>query len=569
MINFKSICLFFGVLFGFGALHAQIFEGNQTPEYEELVRYYQGLEDKGQLELYQMGDSDYGLPIYLCVLNGAGDSLKTFERARKGTTLFINNGIHPGEPDGINACGMLTESHLKGELQIQSEITLAFVLCYNVGGAMNRGSHSRANQLGPMEYGFRGNAQNLDLNRDFIKMDSKNAFTFARIFHALDPDLFIDTHVSNGADYQHTMTLIYQLEARMEPSLRQLTSNEFVPEMDRLMREQKIYVTPYVQSLKAVPDSGLVAFDDLPRYAMGYASMFHSLSITTETHMLKGFEQRVHATRAYLGSALAWLNKNASKLEEAREEALKSSKRANLFYCNFQRTEKRDSVLFMGFEHGYKKSQVTGLDRLYYDRDKPFTKYLSYYKDFRASDSIRIPSYYVVSAQCVKLIERLQANEVQMRKVGRDTTILLSQIEITDYESRSGPYEGHYLHSKTKYQERPVKWKLKSGDYLIPTNQNRRRFICSVLEPLAPDSYFAWNFFDSYLQQKEYFSPYVFEDIAAELIQKNPTLKKELERRKAEDPKFAESQWAQLYFIYQRSHYFEASYMKLPIYKIY
>ena len=176
-------------------------KGSSTPTYYELTEHLINVSNSSKdIELYNMGKSDYGLPIYVCIVNGAKDSLQTFKKARNETTILFNNAIHPGEPDGVNACLILLDEVLASGLNMEHMPVVAFIPAYNVGGMINRSSNSRANQNGPNEYGFRGNAQNLDLNRDFIKMDSRNSFVFSKIFHGLDPDVFVDNHVSNGAD---------------------------------------------------------------------------------------------------------------------------------------------------------------------------------------------------------------------------------------------------------------------------------------------------------------------------------------------------------------------------------
>ena len=221
---FTILCLFIS-----GLTFSQ-FEGNTTPNYSELIDLYTSLaEEHDEVELFQMGESDYGLPIYLCVINGAKDSLSTFKKAHENTTILINNAIHPGEPDGVNACLLWVIEWIRSGKNTENLPVIAIIPAYNVGGMMNRSGTSRANQNGPEEYGFRGNAQNLDLNRDFIKMDSKNMFTFAKIYHALDPDVFLDTHVSNGADYQYTMTYIASVRERMSPSLGDLMHDDLIP----------------------------------------------------------------------------------------------------------------------------------------------------------------------------------------------------------------------------------------------------------------------------------------------------------------------------------------------------
>ena len=194
-VHFYKLCASLCSLLLVSFANAQ-WNQNTSPTYPELISYYQKLDAQHkEIELYAMGESDYGLPIYVCVVNGAQDSLKTFEKARISTTLLVNNAIHAGEPDGVNACLIWLDNWIKNGKKTNGLPVIAFIPAYNVGGMMNRSSNSRANQNGPEEYGFRGNAQNLDLNRDFVKMDSKNACTFATIYHALDPDVFIDTHV--------------------------------------------------------------------------------------------------------------------------------------------------------------------------------------------------------------------------------------------------------------------------------------------------------------------------------------------------------------------------------------
>ena len=345
-------------------------DGNTTPTYSELIDRYRKLASvHKEIELYAMGQSDYGLPIYVCVLNGAQDSVKTFEKARQSTSLMINNGIHPGEPDGINACLIWIENWIAAGKSTKDMPVIGIIPSYNVGGTINRSSSSRANQDGPEEYGFRGNAQNLDLNRDFIKMDSKNMFSFAKIFHALDPDVFIDTHVSNGADYQYTLTYISSVKERMAPSMAEITYNKFIPFMRYHLAKQDVDVIPYVNLVDDVPEKGMSMFNDLPRYSMGYTALFNTMSFTIETHMLKAFNNRTQATLSFLNNTITWMSKNSSEIEGAREAAFKHDQSLVEFPFNYQLTDKKDSILFKGYAHSYPTSALTGLNRLKYHRD--------------------------------------------------------------------------------------------------------------------------------------------------------------------------------------------------------
>ncbi|AEA45870.1 peptidase M14 [Fluviicola taffensis] len=561
---------FFAILFpllGFAQ-----WDGNRTPTYPELIEIYKKWDSQhAEIELYQMGESDTEFPIYLVLLNGAGDSLKTFQKAKSTTTVLINNAIHAGEPDGVNACLLWIEEWIKKGKSTKDLPVIAIIPAYNIGGMMNRSSLSRANQDGPEEYGFRGNAQNLDLNRDCIKMDSKNMKTFAKIYHGLEPDVFVDNHVSNGADYQYTLTLIHSMKERMSASMKNLMKNQYFPALTPDLKKKGWDWVPYVETMEETPESGLQVFNDLPRYAQGYAAIFNSISITVETHMLKPFPQRVQATKAYMDWIFHWSKKHGETIEKARESSVireDIGRKAQLPF-NYQLTNQKDSILFKGYEFGYKPSEVSGKNRLFYNRSKPFTKYIPYYQTYWYRDSVIIPKGYIISKEATEIIERLQMNGVEM--IEMDSSMKqVHTIRIVDFETGSKPYEGHFIHRKVKSTEQEEIVRVPKGSVWIPCDQKRTRFIVSVLEPRCEDSYFAWNFMDSYLQEKEYFSAYVFEDEAANLLKENPSLRQMLENKKSIDPEFAKSGEAQLFFVYQNSDRFEKkTFNRLPIFKVY
>lgn len=552
--------------FSFGVFGQK--NSNQTLNYHELIDVYKELaQQHKEIELYAMGESDFGLPIYLCIINGAQDSIKTFEMARNSTTVLVNNAIHPGEPDGVNACISIINDWILNGKKSKELPFLAIIPAYNVGGMMVRSGTSRANQNGPEEYGFRGNTQNLDLNRDFVKMDSKNMFTFAKIYHALEPDVFIDTHVSNGADYQYTLSYISSVKERMAPGMADLTFNQMIPTLKKELLKSNFDIIPYVDLKGDTPETGLQVFNDLPRYAMGYASAMNSISYTIETHMLKPFENRVKATKLFLLESFNWTVLNADKIEVERKNALEWEANMTHYSFNYELTDKVDSIEFKGYEYSNPISEVTGLKRLKYHQDKPYTKNIPFYQTYVAKDNIHIPDFYILGGQNTEVIERLKANNFTFRVLTKDTTIQLGQVRITDYNSPKSPYEGHFLHSDISTNVELAVVKFKKGDLFIPAQQRNRRFLVSLMESKSPDSFFAWNFFDSYVQGKEYFSSYVFEDMAVEILKERPEIKEALEKKKQSDPEFAKSSWNQLYFIYSRSKYFEPSYNLLPIFE--
>lgn len=548
----------------------QAWKGNTTPEYEEIIVALKSMVKKNsKIKLFNMGPSDVpGLPIYLCVLNAEKDSLSTFEKARKGTTLLFNNAIHPGEPDGVNACLIYAKEYLETKLKDNNDPIIAFIPAYNVGGMLNRSSNSRANQNGPEEYGFRGNAQNLDLNRDFIKMDSENTRTFVRIFHALQPDIFVDNHVSNGADYQYTLTYIASVRERMAPSLRSLMDEKLLPEMTLDLKKSEWDLFPYVETVKDTPDQGIYQFNDLPRYAMGYASLYNVIAFTVETHMLKPFPNRVLATYDFMKSLISWSKINTIYIESARKTAQNWENEKSHFTFNYTRTSQADSILFKGFNTRIDTLEITGLAHLSYDQSKPYERFIPFYRYYKAQDSVLIPSYYILRGQERRIINQLFSNGIEYEVLKEEKKFWVMAQVVKSFDAISKPYEGHYMHN-AKEIERIGQWiTFKPGDVIIPTKQIGAQFLHSVLQPEAEDSYFTWNYFDSYLQEKEYFSNYVFKDKIKDILQNNPDLQKQYEEKKQADSSFAESEWQQLYFLYQNSAYFEKSYMMLPVFEL-
>ena len=544
--------------------------GNTTPTYQALIQSLRAMEKiNPRIKLFNMGNSDVpGVPIYLCVLNAEKDSTSTFLKARKGTTLLFNNAIHPGEPDGVNACLIYSKAFMDMKDFKGQDPLIAFIPAYNVGGMLNRSATSRANQNGPEEYGFRGNAQNLDLNRDFVKMDSENARTFVRIFHALQPDIFVDNHVSNGADYQYTLTYIASVRERIAPSLGELMYDRLLPEMTRALKKVNWDLFPYVETVKETPDDGIYQFNDLPRYAMGYASLFNAMAFTVETHMLKPFPDRVRATYDFMKYLIEWSKENAALIETARAKSNEWTKKKAYFTYNYNRIADKDSILFKGFTARVDTHEITKIGHLTYDISKPYERKIPFYKYYNPKDSIAIPSYYLVRGQERKIIEQLVANGIAIETLKEEKKLRVKAQVVRSFDAISKPYEGHYMHP-SKEIERVEQWiTFRPGDVLISTKQIGGQFLHSVLQPEAEDSYFTWNYFDSYLQEKEYFSNYVFKDKIKEILQNNPELKKAYETKRLNDTDFANSEWQQLYFLYQNSVYFEPSYMMLPVFEL-
>ena len=278
--------------------------GTETTQYLQCISFYEELAAKYShvIHIKNFDSTDAGYPLQLVIYNSNKNFSPADAHKKGNVVILINNGIHPGEPDGIDASMMLMRDMATGKIKVPINIFFAVIPVYNIGGSLNRGT-TRVNQDGPTSYGFRGNSQNLDLNRDFIKCDSKDAQAFTKIFHWLNPDILIDTHVSDGADYQHVFTVVTSLYNKLGGPIGEYLHNRFEPALFKSMHEKNIEAIPYV-NVEDNPSDGWTAFYESPRYSSGYAALFQTMSFMSETHMLKPFKDRVLSTYASLQSSI-------------------------------------------------------------------------------------------------------------------------------------------------------------------------------------------------------------------------------------------------------------------------
>ncbi len=539
------------------------YEQNISLTYTEVVDAYTFLAKKypTQCKLEAVGKGDNGRDIYTFVINAT-------KTTGEPVTILINNGIHAGEPDGIDASVEFAENLLKQMLRYPN-VRIVIIPMYNVDGSSSQSCCTRANQNGPLNQGFRGNARNLDLNRDFIKADAANTKTFYKIFQQFKPHIFIDNHVSNGADYQHLMTLITSQSDKLGSILGTFARNEMEPYLFTEMAKKGIAMAPYMNTIASVPDSGIAGFLETPRFATGYAALFHCIGFVPETHMLKPFPDRVKATRELMETIAAFANENSSVLISLKLKAQKADMVRSWFPVAWKIDEKRvGSFEFRGYKAGYKTSEISGLPRLYYDRTKPYVKRIPYLNRYFVTDSVKRPGRFIIPQAWHEVIERLKLNDVELTQLSSDSLIPVKAKYIKSTETGNRPYEGHYLHTQTKVEEKTMEIQFFKGDYVVETDQPAVRFLMETLSPTAPDSYFSWNFFDSMLQQKEYFSDYVFEDTGAEILKNDPELKARLDAKRASDKAFAASAEEQLNFIYINSNYYEKSHKRYPVFQI-
>ncbi len=544
--------------------------GQETSTYAQVISFYKELDKRSKrLLLKTMGPTDAGFPLHLVMYSNDGSADPATWHQQQKVVLFILNGIHPGEPDGIDASMLWLRDLVEGKKSIPDNVALAFVPVYNIGGALNRSAYYRVDQNGPAAFGSRGNSQNYDLNRDFIKNDTREARSFVRIFHYLQPDVFIDNHVSNGADYQHIMTLIASQHNKLGGKMGEFMNQQFEPGLYSLMKKKGYDLIPYVNAFGDTPESGWPEFLEGPRYSSGYASLWNCFAFVPETHMLKPYVQRVNATYALMESFVQFASANNRQIKTLIRETTDYQRTAETFPLQWKlNREKWTELLFKGFEAGRKPSGVSGLPRLYYDRSKPFEKQVRFFNQYDIALEIKKPTAYLLPQGWWRVVELLQLNRVTMIPLQKDTSIEVEYYKILNYSTSNRAFEGHHLNNNIQVSTHKEKILFRKGDWYIPMNQRANRFLMEVLEPQAMDAYFSWNFFDPILGQKEGYSSYVFEDTAEKYLKEHPEVQKALEEKRNSDTAFAKSAAQQLDFVFRNSPYYEPGHNRYPVFRL-
>lgn len=548
--------------------------GNQTTTWADCIAFHERLARHfGQwLRFERAGRSDGGAPLHVGVFSADGEFDPRAIKAAGRPVFFNNNGIHPGEPEGIDACMALVRDLCldPAARAALGSTVLVYIPVFNVDGALNRGDTSRVNQFGPEAFGFRGNARHLDLNRDFIKADSLNARSFAQVFTRWDPDVMVDTHTSNGADYQHVVTLIAtqpdKLGGRTGAHLREA----MLPALYEAMAARGFPMCPYVNPVRETPDEGIADFLDSPRFSTGYAALHHTIGFMPETHMLKPFADRYRGTRALLDAALAHTTAHGAAIRDARAADRAAVAAGATVALDWALDEQRSRpFLFSGYRAVLEPSRLGRYQRLRYDRGSPWQQEIPYFDRYRPTRVVKPPRGYLVPQAWHDVVLRLHAHGVPLQRAVRSGMLGCEAWRVLNHSKRPEPFEGRHLHEAPELALEPLRAEVAAGDWLVALGGRHDRFVVEVLEPQGIDSFFRWGFFDSVLNRKEGFSDYVFEDEAERLLDEEPGLRRRFEAWKAEHPDQTGDPEAVLGFIFLHAQrHAEPAWRRYPVLRV-
>ncbi len=545
--------------------------GNQTTTLAQCIAFYETLAARFPtvLRLFQIGVSDGGVPIHAGVVTADGvfdrEQLKRDQRP----IFFNNNGIHPGEPEGIDGCMAFVRDFCTQPQRLAAlgNTVFLFIAVYNVDGCLNRDNTSRVNQVGPESFGFRANTRNLDLNRDFVKCDSLEAQAFNRFFRAWDPEVMVDTHTSNGADYGYTMTLIHTQTDKLGVGLGDYLRDTMVPAIYTRMDQRGWPTCPYVNCSRQSPDQGIELFLEVPRFSTGYATLHHCIAFMPETHMLKPFADRYAAMRALVETVLAITATDAARIQALRAQARQQAATRARWPVAWRTDYSRQCTFrFKGFQAVHSPSRLGNYTRMAYDQSQPWEQDITVHDRCVEEVVVSAPRAYLIPQAWREVVERLQWNGVQMERLAADQTLQARVYHVTSTTSRKHPYEGHMFHDQLELTEHVETVSAHAGDYLVPLAQANARYAVETLEPRGHDSFFRWGFFNSVLEKKENFSDYVFEDTALQMLHDEPGLREKFEAWKGQHPELLSDQAAVLGFVFAHGQrHREPSWKRYPV----
>jgi hypothetical protein len=535
----------------------------ETPRYDETIAYCRRLDAASDWVSFQsFGKSPQGRDLPLVIVDK--DGYFTPESARKAgkAVVLIQSGIHAGEIDGKDASLMLIRDMVitKQLSALLDSVTVLFIPIFNVDGHEKFGPYNRMNQNGPKEMGFRATAQNLNLNRDFLKADAPEMRAWLALFNRWLPDFLVDNHVTDGADHQYVLTYGIETNGNVAEPLRRWTAEKLAPTLEAQMAAEDMPIMRYF-SMKERPDlrNGLVMQPYSPRYSTGYGAVQNRVFMLVEMHALKDYRTRVTGNYVFLKHLLAYLNAqkaNLLKINQLSDELTAHQLSGTVLPLDYV-VDYRDTswVDFLGIDYELVPSEISG-DLWVKFNGKPATFRVPVFDHSTVNDSAVAPYAYLIPQEWQTQIEILKQHGVAVHRLAAEMSLTVESYQLNNPTWRSQPFEGHFRMEVTPQVIREQRT-YPPGTAVVLMNQRTNRVVAALLEPHAPDSYISWGMWNTIFERKEYGEDYILEKVAREMLEKDPSLIAAFDAALANNPDMAENRWARLYFFYARTPYYE------------
>lgn len=530
--------------------------------YADTIAFAQKLDKASDKIVYQsFGKSGEGRDLPLLI--AADGKTFTAEQAKKSgkAIILIQAGIHSGEIDGKDAGFALLRdiAITKTRPGLLKNCVLLFVPIYNTDGHEMASPYNRINQNGPQEMGWRATSAGLNLNRDYMKADAPETRAFLKLWNEWKPDFFFDLHVTDGADFEYNITYEYAHFQEVSPAIKNWMDAYFDGKIKAEVEKEGNLLTHYLEFGGREVTTGIYTFIATPRFATGYAALRNRPGLLIETHSLKPYKSRVRGTYDVLWKTLEEINRSKASLFEANrkadEETIERGKTfdpARQFPLQIGLSDKSEPFQLRAVEYKLEDSAVSGGKKIVYGT-KPIEVTVKKFDEGLVKVAVAPPLYYIVPPQWQAAIERLEAHGVKFERIKKPLTIEIESYRLSEPKWAANPFENRL---PVSFKAVPITEtrNFPAGSALVPLDQETANVAIHLLEPGSTDSLATWGFFNAIFEMKEYFSDYIMEKIASEMLAKDESLRREFEER-LKDEKFAKSPRARLQFFYERSPY--------------
>jgi murein tripeptide amidase MpaA len=540
-----------------------------SPSYDETVAWLEALVAAApELEMVSLGKSLEGRDVWMVIASADGAFTPGALRDTGKPTLLAQAGIHSGEIDGKDAGMMLLRDMTVGGTKraLLEGANLLFVPILNVDGHERRSPHSRINQRGPSVMGWRTNARNLNLNRDYAKLDIPELRAVIRALAEWEPDLYFDLHVTDGIDYQYDITFGANGPHGYSPAIGKWFADTLMPAVSSDLTAQGHVPGPLIF---AVDDNdlsqGIVNWTATPRYSNGYGDARHLPTLLVENHSLKPYDQRVLGTYVLLVSTLRVLANDPLSLRIATGQD--RYRRPSEVAVSWRVADRPpETTSFLGVKSRVVDSPVTGTPVIQW-LGKPVTVDLPHLHFDEPDGMVAVPEAYLIPPTWPEVIERLAYHGIEMQRFERGRDVEVEMLRLTEPVLGEAPFEGHVMVTCTPVPEFRTE-RFPAGTMRVSTDQPLGILAVLLLEPSSEDSFFQWGFFHEVLQRTEYQEAYVMEPMARRMLEADPELKRAFEEKLASDEEFAKDARARLEWFYARTPYFDERWQLYPVARV-
>jgi hypothetical protein len=527
-----------------------------TPDYAATRAWLEKLVATSPLlRIESFGTSAEGRDLYYVrASNGPGKPV-----------VLAQGGIHSGEIDGKDAGLMLLRDiALRGKDALLDKADLVFVPIFNVDGHERASAYSRPNQRGPRLQGWRTTAQNLNLNRDYLKADAPEMQAMIGLIRKLDPVLYLDLHVTDGADYQYDITMGFvgwEGYYARSPAIGRWLDTRFRPAITSALKREGHIPGLYVSGVDdRDPDKGMALGADTPRFSTGYGDVARIPTVLIENHSLKNYRQRVLGTYVLVEAALKLVGDDAAAVRAA-VTADRAARPTETVIRWKPKPEPLYTAPFLGVAHDRVASRASGRDEVRF-LGKPVTRPMPVYGE-EPDLTVRLPSAWWVPATATSVIERLKLHGVAFETLTAPKTLSVDMVRLVDPRLGKADEGRVPLTAGFKNERRTETFPI--GSVRVPADQPLAVLAAHLLEAESPDGALAWNFLPGILQRTEYMEAYVTAPMADAMLKADPALQARFEAKLAGDPAFAADGAARLAWFYAQTPYFDDRYLLYPV----